>query len=323
MSTIKGPFYPGKAVTADFLNESQYFGPSNPGVRFTANPVHFWEYPLLDTSQMDMGDLGSKFILKSGNVTITGTKTFTTLPAIPTATPGTQSDAAASTAFVINEIENAVINGDFVDVGSTQTITGAKVFQNIEVPATPAFLTSPVPLGFLASNYVPLGGNTNITGIKAFASPPQVPAPVAGPDATPKGYVDGLFSTLASDITGAEAAIAALQAIAAGLTVTSGTYPGGAGNIDFYVVRFPGNAKLLFGGGAGTGAQEEVILFPTLAQGFVGFATAPIVLVTGLGTHREMFSPLVSTVSTTGFYKNNSTYGNGGGCALNYLAFGV
>lgn len=92
---------------------------------------------LSDTSNwkkvMDSDDVyafDNTVVHKTGNETISGVKTFSVSPIIPTATTGDSSTKAASTAFVtgaINTINNAVVH-----LAGAETITGVKTLKNTE-----------------------------------------------------------------------------------------------------------------------------------------------------------------------------------------------
>jgi hypothetical protein len=110
------------------LNGSQYLGPSNPGVVFKANPLNDWEYPQLRADSLDLNNLAGFFVTATTNQVITGTKTFTSIPIIPTASNvGTNLQQATNREYVSTEIGiatsaiNAAINGD-------QIVTGNKNF---------------------------------------------------------------------------------------------------------------------------------------------------------------------------------------------------
>lgn len=80
---------------------------------------------------MDSDDLyafDNTVVHKTGNETVSGVKTFSSSPIIPTATTGDSSTKAASTEFVtdaINTINNAVVH-----LTGDETIGGVKTFNN-------------------------------------------------------------------------------------------------------------------------------------------------------------------------------------------------
>lgn len=97
---------------------------------------------LSDTSNwkkvMDSDDLyafDNSVVHKAGAETITGTKTFSVSPIVPTAASGDSSTKAANTAFVTTadsnlqtQINTKANSSDVVNLTGTQTITGTKTF---------------------------------------------------------------------------------------------------------------------------------------------------------------------------------------------------
>jgi hypothetical protein len=321
---LKTPFYPGRAVTTEFLNSSQFFGPGNPGISFVANPLNFWEYPLLDLTNLDTNSLDARYITKGGNVSITGTKTFLSAPRVPDQVLGTSDSSAANTQFVIDEINSSITSGGFVDLGSTQIITGLKTFVAIRVPLVPLFVDSPVSLSYSSLNFVHNTGNENIAGTKTFGNSPQVPTPLLAPDATPKSYVDGLNGLLSGLISTLQTQMLAVLAVVTGLTFVSGSYPGNLYTSPFFYIKFPNNMKLLWIRDAGSAASNETITFPSVAQGFPGFANPPTIWCNNLGPATNLFSVSVDGVTSTAFNKRSETFGNpSAGAAVNILALGV
>jgi hypothetical protein len=316
---IKTPFYTGKAVTTDWLNSSQYFGPGNPGIIFVANPLNFWEYPLLNTQSIDVSDFDGRYITKQGNVTISGIKDFTNSPTAPTPAPGDTSFNLATTAFVAGEINNAITNGGFVDLTSAQIITGFKTFNAIKVPLNPGFADSPVALQYLDTNYVDVSTSGNIAGIKTFSNSPEVPTPTTGPAATPKSYVDGLISTVQTAITNLQVFAVAFQSLVTGLTVGTGN----AGYVFFYIV-FPGGLKFIWADNVGSAGAADTINFPTVGQGFPGFANAPTVFLTGNRNQGDCFAPQAVGITAVSFGRRNEVFGNNSvGGPTSFLAIGV
>lgn len=103
---------------------------------------------LSDTSNwkkvMDSDDLyafDNSVVHKAGAETITGAKTFSVSPIVPTAASGDSSTKAASTEFVTtadsnlqNQINTKANTTDVVNLTGTQTITGSKTFYSNNRP---------------------------------------------------------------------------------------------------------------------------------------------------------------------------------------------
>jgi hypothetical protein len=260
--SLKYPFYPGKAVTTQWLNESQYFGPSAPGISFVQNPIDFWQYPLLTTDSIDVANFANAFVLKGGNITITGTKTFSTSPQVPTPTVGDSSNKAASTEFVAVAVSSAVSGGNFVDLASTQTLTGFKTFQNIAVPLVPSFPNSPISFDYADNNYVSVTGNENVGGIKIFGSSPQIPNPVGNLGAVnQQSLVASLSSLLLPDVAAGVIKLGNIQ-IVFGTTVINGAWVAGGplttGSIP-YTTYAPTMDPFVSIGGGGSAIDKEVV----------------------------------------------------------------
>lgn len=112
----------------------------------------------------------------NNNQTVTGVKTFSTSPLVPTPTRGDSSTKTANTAFV-------------QDIKWSKTITGA-------LPANPDSLIADMPVGALVhydgdeavqyltpdaadARYVSLTANQTVAGTKTFSASPLVPTPNA------------------------------------------------------------------------------------------------------------------------------------------------
>lgn len=221
-------FHPGKALTSQWLNSSQYLGPSNPGVVFVPNPVNDWEYPLLTGASFDLSNLQQYFVTRTANQVIDGVKTFTSILEFPASvqTSGNQgvnvtrltADLAALNTAISDQIVttntaltaqlatfNTTLAGqivatntaltaqittvsnnlatNYVTLATNQTVTGLKIFDNIEVPSSPAGLNSPISNSHFLSKAVILTTNQTIAGTKTFSSSPKVPNPTSGLDA--------------------------------------------------------------------------------------------------------------------------------------------
>jgi hypothetical protein len=171
-------------------------GPSNPGVVFVANPTEDWQYPLLKAASLDLVNLGGYFVTTTGVQSVDGEKTFTTAPKVPTATltSGLQvvnidrlnSDLSANNATLNTAITgvatsvstlSANITANYMSLSGTQTVTGAKTFNDIAVPLNPGAPNNPVSLQHYDNNTVKLAGDQTIAGEKTFSVSPQVPNP--------------------------------------------------------------------------------------------------------------------------------------------------
>lgn len=316
---LKSLFFPGKVLSSDFLNSSQYYGPAAPGVAFKANPTEFWEYPLLKTSSVDFTDFSSQFVTAQGNSSIQGIKQFSSSPLVPTPNTLDSSAQVANTEYVQNEITSAFLANPLVDLASTQTITGFKTFQNIAVPTTPNFPNSPLSKSFFDSNAVLTSGNQTIAGVKVFAEPVQVPNPINSGDAVNKAVTDILGTSINSLL----ASVAANTALLSGLTVTQGTYIENTAPCRFFWLKFGGNFKFLIVEGAGSSTDTETIAFPTTAAGFPGFLQPPIVITTAASGDIGLFTPAVSSITAVGFNKAQDRFGGAAGGLVNFLACGV
>lgn len=148
-------YFSGRSVTVDWLNASQYLGPSNPGVVFVSNPVNDFEYPLLKASSFDLTNIQNYFVATTTSQTVDGEKTFLVPPKVPntTATTGTQA-----------------VNIDRLNTDLTNLNTLLSTTFNAGLTA----LTNN-----LVTNYATLGTTQSITGKKTFTQAPIVPEPIA------------------------------------------------------------------------------------------------------------------------------------------------
>ncbi len=120
---------------------------------------------------------------KASNETITGTKTFSTAPVVPTPTSPTE---AASKGYV----DGVATSGGTPDADA---ITKGKLQLAGDLAGTAALPTVPGLVGKADdSATVHKTGAETIAGVKTFTSSPIVPAPIAGTDATNKTYVDSV-----------------------------------------------------------------------------------------------------------------------------------
>lgn len=316
--SIRQPFFPGKTVTSEFLNSGQYYGITNPGISFVANPINYWQYPLLDTRSIDYTDFSATFVTSVGNSLITGIKSFTSSPLFPTPVLGSDNNQAANTNFVNLAITTAFASNTFVDLLSTQTVTGSKTFLNLSVPLTANFPGSPISKDYADNNLVNTTTSQVISGEKVFASVVKVPTPISAGDAVNKAITDFLGNA----VTSLQDAVAALAALAIGLTVTEGTYVENLSPCRFYWLKFGGNFKVLIVQGAGSANDTEVIEFPTTANNFPGYLQPPIVFTTTTSGDTGLFAAAVYNITSTGFSKAQDRFGGAAGQPLNYIAFG-
>lgn len=168
----------------------------------------------------------------AGTETISGTKTFSASPVVPTPTTGTQ---AANKTYV----DSAVTSGATPD--ATSAVKG-KIQLTGDLGGTAASPTVP-GLATKATDtaVVHNTGAETVAGVKTFSSSPVVPTPTTGTQAANKTYVDSVAASgapdattttkgivqLAGDLTGT----AASPQVASG-AITSGKIASGAVNAD-------------------------------------------------------------------------------------------
>jgi hypothetical protein len=279
-------YWSGKAVSTNWLNSSQYLGPSNPGVAFVANPIGDWEYPLLKGASLDLTDFANYFVARSGNQQIAGVKSFTSIPEFPTSVLATGNQGVnvsrlstdlstlsvgLSAQIASNNATNVAaiaalstdLNTNFVTLATTQAITGTKNFTNISVPATPSIGTSPISLTYFDTKAVQVTGNQAIAGTKTFADI-KVPNPSSSGDAVNLAYLLGALAPNS-------------------LTLSGNT------------IQFANGLKIVFGfQTGGGGGQAQAFSFP------VTFSYTPTVVATPYESAQTvMFA--VSSVTTTGY----------------------
>lgn len=324
-------FQAGTAVTARWLNASQFLGPGNPGVVFKANPTNDWEYPLLTTNSINVSNFSNSFLSKNSNATVGGIKTFSASPLIPT--PSSLADvlSAVNIDYVNTYVSGSLAAANFVDIGSVQTITGIKTFNDLRVDITPDFADSPISRQYAVDNLVAVTGNQNISGTKSFADC-RVTPPTEADDATPKSWVENLVTSFVTSLNASIAAVSAIVTTHTGQITTliadlnnlitglnGGTNP--ATNSAW--ITFPNGLKFLWISAAGTTAQTETITFPGGGSGFPGFSSAPVVLANARDSGTQKFGVAISALTTTSFVKSFENFGGGGGSPISYLAIGI
>ena len=177
-------FHPGKALTSQWLNSSQYLGPSNPGVVFVPNPVNDWEYPLLTGASFDLPNLQQYFVTRTANQAVDGVKTFTSIPEFPASTQltGNQGVNTSRLSADLNEL-NTTISDQIVTTNTAltaqltafnTTLTGQIVTTNTALTAQIAAVSNN-----LATSYVNLATSQTVTGLKIFDNI-EVPSSPAG-----------------------------------------------------------------------------------------------------------------------------------------------
>lgn len=82
-----------------------------------------------DTTYAPKTHTHTEYVKNTGNETISGEKTFSTLPKVPTTTP-TSNDQVASKAYV-DSVAGGGSGGPYVDLTSNQSVGGVKTFTSI------------------------------------------------------------------------------------------------------------------------------------------------------------------------------------------------
>ncbi len=82
-----------------------------------------------DTAYAPKTHTHTEYVKNTGNETISGEKTFSTLPKVPTTTP-TSNDQVASKAYV-DSVAGGGSGGPYVDLTSNQSVGGVKTFTSI------------------------------------------------------------------------------------------------------------------------------------------------------------------------------------------------
>ena len=119
--------------------------PPNPIVEESFNPAYWNTTPDVITDQ-SLTPILANYVDLTTTQTISGEKTFSTIP-LNTATQPAFTDSTTnipSTAWAQGAITNAPILDDFVDLTTTQTITGEKIFASMpyNIDTQPAFSAS-------------------------------------------------------------------------------------------------------------------------------------------------------------------------------------
>jgi len=152
----------------------------------------------------------SNVVSITGAQTISGTKTFSTSPVVPTPNADDDSQKAVNTAWVTDILESditaleGIASGqdptsepllqpsNIVTINGAQTVTGAKEFtvsptvptatagDNSQKVANTAFVQGEIASKANASEVVKLTGNQAIAGTKTFSDSPEVPTPASG-----------------------------------------------------------------------------------------------------------------------------------------------
>ena len=113
----------------------------------------------------------------NGDQTVGGTKTFSSSPLIPTATAGDSSAKGASTAFV---------QKNFVTLNTAQTISAVKNFSVLPISSVAPTGSTQLTNKSYVDTKVSLSGNQTVAGTKTFSSSPLMPTATAG-DSSAKG----------------------------------------------------------------------------------------------------------------------------------------
>lgn len=120
--------------------------------------------------------------------------TFTGIPAVPTATPGTNTTQAASTAFVTSAVAAIPSGGTVTNIATTGPITGGP----IATSGTIACATCATTSAALNNNFVVLGNNANDLKRATAISTNGIAELTLGSAGTSVGQIDFLNSTSGS-----------------------------------------------------------------------------------------------------------------------------
>lgn len=141
----------------------------------------------------------------SGDQSVAGVKSFSSLPIIPTATP-TLDGQAASKKYV-DDVDAAQ------DVVIASKADGAATTSALALKANTTDVNSALALKANDNAVVKLTGAQSVDGVKTFTSLPVIPqTPAAATDAASKGYVDSQVSAVSGSYAAPVADITALKA---------------------------------------------------------------------------------------------------------------
>ncbi|MGH9671446.1 MAG: hypothetical protein ACRD3A_15185 [Terriglobales bacterium] len=203
-------------------------------------------------SQVATRALDSAVVHLAGTETVTGVKTFSSSPAVPTPT----TDTAATNKAYVDSVAGGGSSIFVLKAGDT--MTGPLTLSGDPTLAGHAsnknYVDTQVGTRALDSAVVHLTGNETIAGIKQFSSSPTVPAPAAAADASNKSYVDTQVGTRALDsavvhLTGNET-VAGIKQFSSSPTVPAPTIGTAAANKAY--------VDSVAGGGGGTGSYPNI-----------------------------------------------------------------
>jgi microcystin-dependent protein len=129
---------------------------------------------------------------KTGNETISGIKTFTSSPIVPTPT----TDMQVATKKYVDEKN---FGGTVLTTGD-QTISGIKTFTSSPIVPTPTTDSQAANKAYVDNSIVHKTGDETIAGIKTFTSSPIVPTPTTDSQAANKAYVDNNLSSIPAGV---------------------------------------------------------------------------------------------------------------------------
>jgi hypothetical protein len=159
-----------------------------------------------DTTYAPKTHTHTEYVKNTGNETISGVKTFSSLPVLPTTAPTAN-----------NPIRKGYADSNYVGITGNQTVSGEKTFSTLpKVPTTTptsndqvaskAYVDSVASGGSGGSGgpYVDLTTNQSIGGVKTFTSIPLLPSsmPTLNNQAANKAYVDSVAGGGGSIIVG-------------------------------------------------------------------------------------------------------------------------
>lgn len=241
---VPTPTAASQAATKAYVDSVAGGGGGGGGTTYTAGTgltLEGTEFSLDSSTQATLADVAGKadddaVVKLTGNQSVAGVKTFTSLPKIPTTTP-TDNAQAASKKYVDDTASGKAADTAVVHNTGAETVAGVKTFSSIPViptdtptqngqVASKAYVDAAVAGGggsgttytagtglslvgtefsldsttqSTLSGSVQTSGAQTIAGIKTFSSSPVVPTPTASTDAATKGYADGLVTGLAQD----------------------------------------------------------------------------------------------------------------------------